>query len=1027
MKTYGYVRRIVSVLLCVALLCGVLSCGILSVSAATLTSSYEAAKIWFSWFGYDIKNTTTADANDYIILFDSGITTGTNSNWYEFVVNSYGYVTSLGGYNSAIPSGGAVVAVNKNGDKGKVVINQVAVGDVINVNEYAYLTIYRTTDDDKRASRSYSADSASTFALSYSKVAKITVGGTGVTTGSSVWQNDVLIKKTDAGADSSKAGKGYVVAVGGNNIDVPSGYFAITFDGQTLNDNGSKPYNGAQFAKEYMPIGTLINCGTNEIYIRHDNAAAVRAAKLLAGVLDTTTDSTLAISAVEDCAVINDITEAESSFKLVDTAQMRSLYNNMVEIAEGISASDSNLVQKLATVYQNAAAIDDLNMEKKTVEYRGIWVSSLRESQVVNKTAEQIDAMIEEEVQDIVDQGYNMILYEVFHNSCTVMPMNGAGYDGLSYAQNPYLTPEKNPALTEPYDMLAKYVEVCHEKGIEIHTWLETFYVGYQRTNGLTDALFDYSVAQKIMDNPTKYANWLNTASNGDLYFGAAGDGALQYFLNPGSTGARTFLLETCRYIWNNYDIDGFHLDYIRYAKTDNGKSFGYDADTLWAFKQAYPAYASYTDAQLKASSFFLNSDWVQFRADYVTSFVGEVHDTMLADRPDMYLTAATGADFSEAKNYLMQDLQTWFDNGYIDILFSMAYGENVVKDSTAKLVQGNSEKFVAAGISATYSPEFEYMWLRQIRQAGADGIALFSYIPGDTNQYYTSGAYSVKAVTPTGNAAKAAMTYLDDTVVQRAQKMRDAGAITTAQYNNILTAVEAAKKAVRLNGVEASYTELNALSTLASGLSNTNAKAALQKDAAYLLKIRSNSHDAAAQERELSSAAGLTVNGVDVSEASSAFTYTTATNTLYIRSNNATLSGSLANGVNIVLADGVTNMTFSSVTLTAEDAYPALEAAGDLTVKLVGASNISSATLLNTQATYIGTGKLTNGSTTVMYKGDINGDEALNSGDIRSMLKAIVKETPLTKEQTLIGDVDGDGKVLSYDARVFLSVLLQA
>ncbi len=1022
MKTREYIRRLAAVLLCAALLCGALSCGVMSVSAATLVNSYDTAKIWYSWFGYDIANTTTADANDYIIKFNSGSTTGTNSNWYEFVINQYGYVTSLGGYNSAIPSGGAVVAVNRNGEKGQAVIAQVSVGDVINVNEYPYFTVYRTTADDKRASRSYNTDSSSTFALTYAKVAGITTGGTGVTTGSSVWQNDVLIKRTADGSDTSKAGKGYVVSVGGNNIDVPAGYFAITFDGQSLKDDGTNPYNGAQFAKEYMPIGTLVNCGSNEIYIRHDNAAAVRAAKLLAGVLDTVTDSSLAISAVEDCAVINDIEKAENTFKLVDTDQMRSLYNNMVEIANGISASDSNLVAKLATIYQNYNAIYKLNAEKKTVEYRATWVSSFRESQMNGKTAEQLDAMIEAEVQDIVDKGYNMIMYEVFHNSCTVMPMNGAGYDGISYAQNPYLTPEKNDALTKPYDMLAKYIEVCHQKGVELHVWMQAFYVGYQRTNGATDALFEYSVAQKILDNPTKYKNWLNTASNGDLFFGAESDGALQYFLNPGSTGARTFLLNTFSYIWNTYDIDGFHLDYIRYAKTDNGKCFGYDDDTLWAFKQAYPQYAEYTDEQLKDSSFFLNSDWVSFRANYVTTFVGDVHDTMFADRPDIYLTAATGADYTEAKNYLMQDLQTWFDNGYIDILFPMAYGENVVKDSTAKLVAGNSTKFACSGVSGSYSAEFEYMWLQQIREAGADGIGVF----GLTDSYYNDGPFTVKAVTPTGNAAKAAMTYLDDTVAQRAQKMLDAAAITTAQYNSIVAAIETAEKSVRFNGVEGAYDELNALNTIAAGLSNAYAKEALKKDAAYLLKIRSNSRDAAAQQRELSSDTGLTVNGVDVAKTDAAFTYTTATNTLYISSNNVAISGSLAKDLSIVLADDVNSVIFDNVTLTAQDAYPALESTGSVTVKLVGTNNISSAVLSNIQPTYIGTGRLTNGDALVMCKGDLDGNEKVDTADIRRMLQAIVTEKPLTAEQTLIGDVDGDGRVLSYDARVFLSVALK-
>ncbi|MBQ3068741.1 MAG: family 10 glycosylhydrolase [Clostridia bacterium] len=1043
-------KNLLAVLLSLALFAGMIPAMTFGVSAApTLTNSYEARKYIVGTidaeadfrseghtviykYGFDAKTECPVDSNDKIgsttkgDWYQTNIYTGANytctNQWgVEVAVNEFGFVTAKGtAGNMAIPENGFVIsAVNgstsipgPNVDAGNELKNNVEVGDYIRVSGSNYY-VYKTTDDSKFT------DATAAFNVKKTQVLKITEGGDGVTTGTNEWNNDVLVKATGTGADGVANHAGYVVRFGGNNIEVPSGYFAVSLSGQTMHDTAVKAYNGAQLFEEFAAPGAIVNIGSAEIYFRYDVAAAKRAARLMSGTTDSTVTTTYDYSAA---TIYND---AVDKYELVDTARLGELYSNMEAIADAVQSMTTIEAMEpyMATLYQNYNEMRMLEYEKRPVEMRAVWIRPLPNDRK-ERTVAELDQLLEDAILEHKALGYNQIFIEAFYNSCTTFPVpSTAGYNGLYYSQNPYLVPTTmtcgssgqpglNPNLSEPYDMLQRFIEICRENEVEPHIWWEVFYVGYTRTDpSVTDALFEYSVAQQILNNTTKYKNYLNTAHTGSLYYGAETDGAHQYFLNPGSTGVRTFLMNTFEYILETYDAESFQLDYIRYPHTSAEKCFGYDSDTLAAFHAAYPN----NSTDLYTYNGFYDADWVQFRANYVTSFIEDLRALIAEVNPGYYLSSSPGADPEDSKKNLMQDVEYWLENDLIDILYPMAYGQNVPGMVAPGLVANNADHFVCIGTSAGYDDDaYEQRWLKEVRDAGADGIAAFGTIDSWVNY-----AWETPAITPTGNATKAASTWLNEVLVVRAAKMLELGDISQSVYSNIAAKAEDAAFTIRVNGIEstAALTALNALQTVANTLP-ANAKTAMTGDINYILKIRSNSHDTARQAREEAQEEHTfeTIDGA---------TYISGSDTLYVTANGTKLSGAITQMVTVLTAEAVAKMELDNLSFTSGSGV-AFEVLGDaLQLELTGDNHITANTFATLDVTYCGTGALYSDGALQFQMGDVSDDGLLNSTDIRDLLRVNVKYTTLSASQKAISDANGDGKINTIDTRIFLDAYI--
>jgi uncharacterized lipoprotein YddW (UPF0748 family) len=89
------------------------------------------------------------------------------------------------------------------------------------------------------------------------------------------------------------------------------------------------------------------------------------------------------------------------------------------------------------------------------------------------------------------------------------------------------------------YDPLEFAIEECHKRGLQLHAWVVTIPIGKWKKLGCAQL-------------NKKHPNMVKRIGE---------DG----YMNPESPKTAEYLAKICKEIVDNYDVDGIHLDYIRY------------------------------------------------------------------------------------------------------------------------------------------------------------------------------------------------------------------------------------------------------------------------------------------------------------------------------------------------------------------------------------------------------------------------------------------------------------------------------
>jgi uncharacterized lipoprotein YddW (UPF0748 family) len=158
------------------------------------------------------------------------------------------------------------------------------------------------------------------------------------------------------------------------------------------------------------------------------------------------------------------------------------------------------------------------------------------------------------------------------------------------------------------------------------------------------------------------------------------------FYIDPGHPGAASYTVEVLTHLVRNYEIDGLHLDRIRYPEISipgqtpsTGTSVGYNATSIARFQRRYgiPA-GSPPPAQNDPL-------WNQWRRDQVTNLVRRIYLDTLAIRPGIKISGSfiafgsgplTESGWLSAEAYwrVYQDWRAWTEEGIIDVAIPMIY-----------------------------------------------------------------------------------------------------------------------------------------------------------------------------------------------------------------------------------------------------------------------------------------------------------------------------------------------------------------
>lgn len=252
-------------------------------------------------------------------------------------------------------------------------------------------------------------------------------------------------------------------------------------------------------------------------------------------------------------------------------------------------------------------------------EVRAVWLTTIGGLDWPRSYARDAASVARQqrELTDILDRlqraGINTVLLQVRIRGTVIYPSLFEPVDGCLAG-----VPGKQPG----YDALQFAIDECHQRGMELHAWVVTIPVGKWNATGCRELWKKYPLLIKKI-----------------------GD---EGYMDPENRQTATYLADICDEITRNYDVDGIHLDYIRYPET-------------W---------------HLRVS----NDEGRR----HITNIVEAIARKVKARKAWVKMSCAPIGKFDNLSRYhsygwnaytkVCQDAQGWLRNGLMDALFPMMY-----------------------------------------------------------------------------------------------------------------------------------------------------------------------------------------------------------------------------------------------------------------------------------------------------------------------------------------------------------------
>lgn len=262
-----------------------------------------------------------------------------------------------------------------------------------------------------------------------------------------------------------------------------------------------------------------------------------------------------------------------------------------------------------------------VNVQAQTPKYevRAVWLTTIGGIDWPHSYANSPSAVQrqKQELTTILDKlqqaNINTILLQARVRATTIFPSSREPWDVCLAGK---------AGVSPGYDALQFAIDECHKRGMQCHAWIVTIPVGKWNNYGCKQLRQKYpKLIIKIGD---------------------------EGYMNPENAETGNYLAQFCREVTQRYDIDGIHLDYIRYPET-------------WKLK--------------------VNR---QQGRQYITSIVRKINQAVKAEKPWVMLSCSPIGKYDDLARYksggwnanttVCQDAQGWLRDGLMDALFPMMY-----------------------------------------------------------------------------------------------------------------------------------------------------------------------------------------------------------------------------------------------------------------------------------------------------------------------------------------------------------------
>ncbi len=315
------------------------------------------------------------------------------------------------------------------------------------------------------------------------------------------------------------------------------------------------------------------------------------------------------------------------------------------------SAKAENPNLSLDPMGSDASDFYSSGYENITEELCGVYIATAYNIDFPSRVgldAKTLAAELDEIVETIASVGANAIYFQVRPNS-------DALYASTLFPVSSYLTGKVEGELPDGFDPLEYLVNAAHEKGIEVHAWVNPLRVTRGSvSNPQTD------VEALAENHPARLNPELVIEYAGELYY------------DPGLPEVRALVAAGVAEIVNGYDVDGVLFDDYFYPYPETGS----DGETLeFDDSASFTAYGG--DCSL--------DDW---RRSNINSLIEACYDAIKAEEPNCRFGVAPfgiwqnndgangGSDTlgMEAYSAIYCDALAWAEGGYVDYLAPQIY-----------------------------------------------------------------------------------------------------------------------------------------------------------------------------------------------------------------------------------------------------------------------------------------------------------------------------------------------------------------
>lgn len=379
-----------------------------------------------------------------------------------------------------------------------------------------------------------------------------------------------------------------------------------------------------------------------------------------------------------------------------------------------VTAKTGSLVSNTLTITVSGSTTSDGGVNTPAQEVRAVWVTRFAWS-----TANDVKGIIDRSAA----AGFNVVYFQIRGNGdayykSTIVP----------WAKKLTGTLGKDPG----WDPLQVAIDQAHLRGIQLHAYWNVHAAWpvpsgcaattctCQPTQGLPDsctlpeAAFPGSPEHFLRQHPEAMAvNAAGKSIDGEYYWFSAGDPQVQAHLALAADE-----------LVQKYDVDGVHLDRVRYP----GQTYSFDP----ASNAAYAGLPAPKPTR---------EEWQRTN---VSKTVGQIYTSMKLHRPKAVLSASVwgiykplpGCNTSQGYGNYFQDSIAWMKDGRIDALTPMIYWD-IGSGCTdwAKLLDGfmagSNGRHIVAGMhgldSNVVKPDRIKARIAYARQVGAAGTSLFA------------------------------------------------------------------------------------------------------------------------------------------------------------------------------------------------------------------------------------------------------------------------------------------------------------